>query len=140
MSSGLVLVKFKGVAPRRMTGGSAGFDVYSNEEVVLRPGEVRAVGTGFFLEVPEGFEVQVRPRSGLSLRKILIPNSPGTIDSDYRGEVKVILFNAGAEDFKVGKGDRIAQLVLARVFGFDLVEGDLSDTGRGGGGFGHTGK
>lgn len=123
-----------------MTLGSAGFDVYSNEEVVLRPGEVKLVGTGFFLEVPEGFEVQVRPRSGLSLKKILIPNSPGTIDSDYRGEVKIILFNASDEDFKVSKGDRIAQLVLAGVFHFDLVESELSETTRGDGGFGHTGK
>jgi dUTP pyrophosphatase len=135
----LVVVKFKGAAPKKMTGGSAGFDVYSNEEVVLKPGEVKAIGTGFFLEVPEDFEVQVRPRSGLSLKKILIPNSPGTIDSDYRGEVKIILFNAGEEDFKISKGDRIAQLVLGRVFHFDFVESELSGTARGEGGFGHTG-
>jgi dUTP pyrophosphatase len=136
----LVKVKFRGVKPEKMTEGSAGFDVRSSESLVLKAGEVRLVGTGLFLEIPGGFEVQVRPRSGLSLKKILIPNSPGTIDSDYRGEVKIILFNAGSGDFFIEKGDRIAQLVLGRVFHFDFEVSELGETGRGAGGFGHTGK
>lgn len=123
-----------------MTEGSAAFDVHSNENVVIKKSEVKAVGTGLFLEIPKGFEVQVRPRSGLSLKKILVPNSPGTIDSDYRGEVKIILFNAGGENFKIRRGDRIAQLVLSRVYPFHLKESVLSETKRGHGGFGSTGR
>jgi len=135
----LVLVKFKGIPPKKMTSGSAGFDVYSNENTTLKPGEVKAIKTGLFLEIPHGFEVQVRPRSSLSLKKILIPNSPGTIDSDYRGEIKIIMLNASSDNFKIKKRDRIAQLVLNKVFHFNFKKARLSKTKRGKKGFGHTG-
>lgn len=107
----------------------------------LAPGERAVVPTGFALALPQGFEAQVRPRSGLALHSgIVLPNAPGTIDSDYRGEVKVILWNTGSEAFVLSRGDRIAQLVVAPVSRpeFQLVD-DLDDTQRGAGGFGHTG-
>jgi dUTP pyrophosphatase len=101
-----------------------------------------AIPTGLRIAIPEGFEAQVRPRSGLALRHgILIPNAPGTIDSDYRGEIQVILMNAGEADFEIARGDRIAQLVIAPVVRPDWVEVDsLDETDRGDGGFGHTGR
>ena len=127
--------------PHYATGGAAGMDVLSAEAVTLRSGQRHAVATGLALAIPEGFEIQVRPRSGLALKHgITVPNTPGTIDSDYRGELKVILINHGAEDFVIARGDRIAQLVLAPVVqaAWDEVE-ELDETSRGAGGFGSTG-
>ncbi len=127
--------------PAYATGGAAGMDVLSAEDVVLAPGARVAVATGFAVAIPEGYEIQVRPRSGLALKHgISLPNTPGTIDSDYRGELKVILINLGAEDFAIARGDRIAQLVLAPVTlaAWHEVE-ELDDTARGAGGFGSTG-
>jgi len=129
--------------PARATPGSAGFDLCAAVEApcVLGPGERALVPTGFSIAVPAGYEAQVRPRSGLALRHgITLPNAPGTIDSDYRGEVKVILQNGGQEPFTVHRGDRIAQLVIAPVAeAFWDEQTDLDATTRGGGGFGHTG-
>ena len=127
--------------PAYATGGAAGMDVLSAEDVVLAPGTRHAVATGFAVAIPEGYEIQVRPRSGLALKHgISLPNTPGTIDSDYRGELKVILINLGAEDFAIARGDRIAQLVLAPVTLAAWHEVDvLDDTARGAGGFGSTG-
>lgn len=127
--------------PAYQTKGSAGMDVCSNEDVYLEAGMRMAVGTGLYLEIPEGYEVQVRSRSGLAIKNgISVLNSPGTIDSDYRGEVGVILTNEGTQDFLISKGDRIAQLVLQPVvkMEFEEVE-ELNETERGTGGFGHTG-
>jgi dUTP pyrophosphatase len=108
---------------------------------VIGPGERVLVPSGFAIELPEGYEAQVRPRSGLALRHgLTLPNSPGTIDSDYRGEIKVILMNLGEADFTVRRGDRIAQLVVAPVTRINWSEAvDLDETLRGDGGFGHTG-
>lgn len=128
--------------PSRQTEGAAGYDVCSAEpDFVLRSGERRAVATGFSLELPPGIECQARPRSGLALRHgVTLPNTPGTIDPDYRGELRVILWNAGAEPVPVPRGMRIAQLVFARFETPDLVEADvLTGTARGAGGFGSTG-
>ena len=129
--------------PEPATPGSAGFDLAAaiGSPQVVEPGERVLVPTGFAIAVPEGYEAQVRPRSGLALRHgMIVPNAPGTIDSDYRGEVKVILMNAGTESFRVQRGDRIAQLVIAPVTRVGWVEVDeLSPTERGSGGFGHTG-
>lgn len=128
--------------PAYATAGAAGMDVVAAEDVVLAPGERRAVPTGFALAIPAGFEVQIRPRSGLALKHgITCLNSPGTIDSDYRGEVKVILANLGSEPFAIARGDRIAQLVTARVEQTHWVESEALDTTiRGQGGFGSTGR
>ena len=129
--------------PERATPGSAGYDVRSAEpDLVLAPGERRAVATGLVLELPAGLECQVRPRSGLALRHgIALPNSPGTIDPDYRGELRIILANLGTEPVPIARGDRIAQLVFARFEAPDVVEtADLSGSERGEGGFGSTGR
>ena len=128
--------------PSRATAGSAGFDVCSAEpDFVLRPGERRLVHTGLEMELPHDVECQVRPRSGLALRHgIMLPNSPATIDPDYRGELRVIVWNSGHEPVPVPRGMRIAQLVFARFEVPEIVEADaLSDSGRGTGGFGSTG-
>ncbi len=129
--------------PAPATAGSAGVDLCAAvaSEFVIEPGQCRLVPSGFAIELPEGYEAQVRPRSGLALRHgITIPNSPGTIDSDYRGEVKVILMNAGSESFSIKRGDRIAQLVVAPVQRAEWLEvEELTSTSRGAGGFGHTG-
>jgi len=129
--------------PTRATPGSAGFDLHAavEDELVLAPGDRALVPTGFAIAVPPGHEAQVRPRSGLALRHgIVLPNAPGTIDADYRGEVRVIVMNAGEEPFRVKRGDRIAQLVVAPVSMASFREVDaLPDTERGSGGFGHTG-
>ena len=128
--------------PRRATAHSAGYDVRSAEaDLELRPGEIRAVSTGLIMELPPGMECQVRPRSGLAARfGITLPNSPGTIDPDYRGELKVLLQNLGQDPVMIGRGERIAQLVFARFEAPEVVEADrLSETGRGEGGFGSTG-
>lgn len=127
--------------PSYETSGSAGMDVRAAESTSIASGQRGLVGTGFAFAIPEGYEVQVRPRSGLALKKgISVLNSPGTIDSDYRGEIKVILANLGEEDFIVERGDRIAQIVVAPVQRGNLVEvADLDETARGSGGFGSTG-
>ena len=129
-------------APAYATEGAAGLDVVAAEDVILAPGQRHAVATGFAIAIPEGYEVQVRPRSGLALKHgITGPNSPGTIDHDYRGEVKVILANIGSEPFEVRRGERIAQLVPAPVTKAHFSEvAELSDTARGAGGFGSTGQ
>ncbi|QIK77671.1 dUTP diphosphatase [Sphingomonas piscis] len=128
--------------PSYATEGAAGLDVVAAEELTLAPGARHAVATGFAMAIPEGFEVQVRPRSGLALKNgITCLNTPGTIDSDYRGEVKVILANLGSEPFQIRRGERIAQLVPAPVLkaSFREVE-SLDETVRGTGGFGSTGQ
>ncbi len=130
--------------PLYTTKGSAGMDVRAavEDEVILKAGEVDLIPTNLVVEIPEGFEIQVRPRSGLAVKYgIGILNSPGTIDSDYRGEVKIIMMNFSKEDFIIKRGDRIAQLILSKVYRADLEENsDLEKTKRGEGGFGHTGK
>ena len=127
--------------PVYATDGAAGMDVVSAEDVTIAPGARHAVATGLAMAIPAGFEIQVRPRSGLALKHgITVPNTPGTIDSDYRGELKVILINHGSEDFAIRRGDRVAQLVLAPVTRAGWVEVDsLDETARGAGGFGSTG-
>jgi dUTP pyrophosphatase len=128
--------------PSYATDGASGMDVHANIDVTLQPGESALVPTGFTIEVPFGFEIQVRPRSGLAAKYgIGILNAPGTIDSDYRGEVKVILTNFGKQPFEIHRGDRIAQLVVAPVVRAVWEEvAEVSRTSRGSGGFGHTGK
>ena len=127
--------------PAYATSGAAGMDICAAESLNLRAGKRHAVATGFAFAIPDGYEVQVRPRSGLALKHgITCLNTPGTIDSDYRGEVKVILANLGEDDFMINKGDRIAQIVVAPVTHGRLVEADdLDETVRGAGGFGSTG-
>jgi dUTP pyrophosphatase len=130
--------------PAYQTEHAAGLDVYAAvvEPLTIAPGQVAAVPTGVRLEIPQGYEAQVRPRSGLALKhSIGIPNGPGTIDADYRGELKVLLINFGAEPYVVHRGDRVAQLVFAKVARVALtVAKDLEDTARGDGGFGHSGR
>ena len=128
--------------PSYATAGAAGLDVVAAETCTLNPGERRAVSTGFAVEIPPGYEVQVRPRSGLALKHgITCLNTPGTIDSDYRGEVRVILANLGTEPFAVRRGERIAQLVPAPVLRATFTEvAELQETERGSGGFGSTGQ
>ena len=127
--------------PEYATQGSSGVDLRSSEDYIIKPFERALVATGIKLAIPAGYEVQVRPRSGLALKHgIIIPNAPGTIDSDYRGEVKVILMNLGREDFMIKAGDRIAQLILAPVAKISWEErAELEETARGAGGFGSTG-
>ncbi|MCR2832668.1 dUTP diphosphatase [Parerythrobacter lacustris] len=128
--------------PHYATGGSAGMDVVSAEDIVLEPGMRHAVATGLAMAIPHGYEIQVRPRSGLALKHgVSVPNTPGTIDSDYRGELKIILINHGAEAFPIRRGERVAQLVVAPVTQavWDEV-GELDSTARGEGGFGSTGR
>jgi dUTP pyrophosphatase len=130
--------------PEPATAGSAGVDLSAAvpEDLVIQPGERALVPSGFAIELPEGYEAQVRPRSGLALRHgITLPNSPGTIDSDYRGEIKVIVMNLGDSAYTVKRGERIAQLVVAPVSRVVWTEVDeLASTRRGEGGFGHTGR
>ncbi|WP_457560941.1 dUTP diphosphatase [Caminibacter sp.] len=120
---------------------AAGFDLHSIEDVVIKKGERKLIGTGLAFEIEKGYEVQIRPRSGLAFKHgITVLNTPGTIDSDYRGEIKVLLINLGEEDFEIKKSERIAQAVVAPVVQAKFVEVDeLSDTKRGSGGFGSTG-
>ena len=127
--------------PTYATTGAAGMDIVSAEALILAPGARHAVATGFAIAIPAGFEVQVRPRSGLALKNgVTCLNTPGTIDSDYRGEVKIILANLGTVPFEIKRGDRIAQLVPAPVqrARFAMVD-SLDETARGAGGFGSTG-
>lgn len=141
----MVRIRFKRLRPTRVpvraTSGSAGYDLCAAEEVVVGARGFAVVGTGIALEMPAGVEAQVRPRSGLAARSgIGVLNSPGTVDSDYRGEVKVVLFNFSDSDFLVRPGDRIAQLVFSRALDVELAEAaELTETDRGAGGFGHTG-
>ena len=127
--------------PRYATEDAAGMDVVSAETVSIAPGARHPVATGLALAIPQGYEIQVRPRSGLALKHgVTVPNTPGTIDSDYRGELKVIMINHGTEPFAIARGDRVAQLVLAPVTQAAWVEVDeLDETDRGEGGFGSTG-
>ena len=127
--------------PTYETDGAAGMDVVSAETVTIAPGSRHAVATGFAMAIPTGYEIQVRPRSGLALKHgISVPNTPGTIDSDYRGEVKVLLINHGDAPFAIERGDRVAQLVIAPVTRASFAEvEELDDTARGTGGFGSTG-
>ncbi len=129
--------------PKYETAASAGMDLRANlsESITLKPMERTLVKTGLFIELPVGFEAQVRPRSGLALKKgITVLNSPGTIDADYRGEIGVILINLSIEDFVIENGERIAQLVIAKYEQAEFVEvNELSETSRGAGGFGSTG-
>ncbi|MEP2784634.1 MAG: dUTP diphosphatase [Pseudoruegeria sp.] len=132
--------------PAYETKGAAGADIRANfsdqQSMTLAPGARRLVPTGFRVEIPQGYEVQIRPRSGLALKHgITLPNTPGTIDSDYRGPLGVILMNAGQEAFTIQHGDRIAQMIVAPVVqaAFEMVA-DLSETDRGAGGFGSTGR
>lgn len=132
------------ILPEYKTIGSAGADIcaYIKEPIVLKKGQRFAVPTGLFFEIPYGYEIQIRPRSGLALNYgVTCLNAPGTIDADYRGEVKVVLINLGDEDFEIKNGDRIAQMVVAPVVQceFEIVE-NLSSTLRGEGGFGSTGR
>ena len=138
-----VIVKTKNELPKYETINSAGMDLRANleESIVLKPMERRLIPTGLYIALPQGFEAQIRPRSGLAFKKgITVLNSPGTIDSDYRGELMVLLINLSTEEFIVNNGERIAQMMIARheVAEFQVVE-ELDDTERGAGGWGHTG-
>ncbi|PID62685.1 MAG: dUTP diphosphatase [Ignavibacteriae bacterium] len=130
--------------PHYATEGSSGMDIRAaiEEPLIIPAGKVIMVPTNISIEIPLGYEIQVRPRSGLAAKNnIGLLNSPGTIDSDYRGEIKIILFNFGNEDFIINRGDRIAQLIIAEVVIANVIETDkLKNSERGSGGFGHTGK
>jgi dUTP pyrophosphatase len=130
--------------PQKMSEWASGFDLYAaiTETVILNPGERKLIATGFAMSMPKGLEAQIRPRSGLAYKHgITCLNSPGTIDADYRGEVKVLLINLGQEPFTINRNERIAQLVFQLVPDIHLIQVDeLSDTTRGTGGFGHTGQ
>ncbi len=129
--------------PQYITPGSSGMDLYADvdDELILNPGEIKLVSSGICLSLPEGFEGEIRPRSGLALKHgITLVNAPGTIDSDYRGPVELIMTNLGNVPFKIKRGDRVAQLVIKEVIRAELVEAEeLSETIRASGGFGHTG-
>lgn len=147
-----VKVKFKRLSnefdsiplPDYVTSGSAGMDIRAalKQDLIIKPGQIELVPTNLSVEIPIGYEIQVRPRSGLAVKHgIGVLNSPGTIDSDYRGEIKIILINFSKEEFKISSGDRIAQLVLSRVYVAQVEESkDLNNSQRGEGGFGHTGR
>lgn len=131
------------VLPRYAHGPDedAGMDLCAVENVLLAPGQPQLVPTGLAIELPSGYEAQIRPRSGLSLKHALtIPNSPATIDPGYRGEIKVILLNLGKTAYQITAGDRIAQMVIAQYTPVEWVEGELSDSLRGAGGFGSSGR
>jgi dUTP pyrophosphatase len=130
--------------PSYATSGSAGMDIRAavEDETILDPNSIALIPTNLSVEIPKGYEIQVRPRSGLAANHgIGILNAPGTIDSDYRGEIKIIMINLGKEKFIIKRGDRIAQLVISKVFTANLIQSeDLNHSQRGKGGFGHTGK
>lgn len=137
------LLRPDAVLPRYAHGPEedAGMDLHAVEEIVLEPGVPALVPTGLSIELPPGYEAQIRPRSGLALRHaITLPNAPATIDPGYRGEIRVILLNLGREPYRVRKGDRIAQMVIARYEAIEWVEAELSETRRGAGGFGSSGR
>jgi len=128
--------------PHRMSTHAAGYDLYSchQQNIILKKGEVKLVPTGIAISLPDGYEAQIRPRSGLAIKHgIGVLNAPGTIDADYRGEIKIILFNYGKEDFIITPGTRIAQMIIAKheIVDFAVTE-KLDETTRGSGGFGHT--
>lgn len=139
-----IINKSKHSLPGYSTVYSAGMDIRANleDEVIIRPLERKLIGTGLYLEIPEGYEAQIRPRSGLAIKKgITVLNSPGTIDADYRGEVCVILINLSDENFVVRDGERICQMIIAKHEYAEWISVEtLMDTDRGSGGFGHTGK
>jgi len=130
--------------PSYATSGSSGMDVRAavKDEIIVEKNSITLVPTNLSVEIPQGYEIQVRPRSGLAANYgIGILNSPGTIDADYRGEIKIIIINLGKEKFTIKRGDRIAQLVVSKVFTANLIQSDdLNHSKRGKGGFGHTGK
>ena len=130
------------LAPRKAHADDAAYDLRSREEALIAPGAVKLVPTGLYLELPQGYEAQVRPRSGMALKKgVTVLNAPGTIDAGYRGQVGVILYNAGHEDFRADRGDRIAQMVVQRLPEVELVQvATLETSDRGAGGFGSTGS
>ena len=131
------------IIPKYETSGSSGMDIAAHVEnnIIINPGEKALISTGFSIAIPRGYEVQIRPRSGLAAKKnITVLNTPGTIDADYRGEIKVILINLGKEKFIIKNGERVAQMVVCPVVQASLEEvKELSDTQRGSGGFGSTG-
>jgi len=130
--------------PKYMTEHSAGLDLYAanDEPITIAPGEIKLIPTGLFLEIPPGYEGQVRARSGLALRHgLMLPNAPGTIDADYRGELQVVLANCAREPYTIERGVRFAQLVISKVEHVEVVEvEELNETTRNAGGFGHTGS
>ncbi|MDP2928775.1 MAG: dUTP diphosphatase [Candidatus Omnitrophota bacterium] len=130
--------------PRYATSGSSGMDLYADvgAEVILLPGDIKLISAGIYISMPEGYEAEIRPRSGLAIKHgISLVNTPGTIDSDYRGLVNLIMINHGKEPFTIHRGDRIAQMVIKEVVRAEIeLAEDLDDTVRSHGGFGHTGK
>jgi dUTP pyrophosphatase len=130
------------IIPKKMSQHAAGYDLYAanQDAIILKKGEALAVPTGLAMSIPIGYEGQIRPRSGLALKHyISVLNAPGTIDADYRGEIKIILFNAGKEDFSIEPGMRVAQMIISKCADVDfIVCAELDDTSRGEGGFGHT--
>ena len=135
-----ILLEEGAESPKYMTDGSSGADIFAFEDTVIKTHEAAMVRTGIRIEIIKGFECQIRPRSGYSMKnKIIIMNSPGTIDSDYRGEIKIIMYNMNDSDFTVKKKDRIAQMVFAETLKAEFSEESLEETKRGEGGFGHTG-
>jgi dUTP pyrophosphatase len=139
-----IVNKSRNELPEYSTGKSAGMDIRANidDPITVRPLQRILIPTGLFMEVPEGYEAQVRPRSGLAVKHgITVLNSPGTIDSDYRGEVGIIIINLSDEDFVINSGDRICQMIIAKHEKIEWVKSDqLGETERNAGGFGHTGK
>ena len=130
--------------PRYATPGSSGMDLTAdvNEEIILKPGDIKLISAGIYISMPEGYEAEIRPRSGLALKHgISLVNTPGTIDSDYRGLLSLIMINHGKESFQVKRGDRIAQMVIKEVTRAEIeIKDSLDDTLRAAGGFGHTGR
>ena len=139
-----VINKSKNPLPEYQTDGAAGMDIYAwlQAPIIISSQETALLSTGIFIELPIGFEAQIRPRSGLALKHgISILNSPGTIDADYRGEIKILLINHGKQDFEIHSGDRIAQMVIAKYERISWkLTNQLAETDRGDGGYGHTGK
>ena len=139
-----IINKSNNQLPAYETASSAGMDLraFVDADVVLKPFERKLIPTGLFIELPDGYEAQIRPRSGLAIKSgITVLNSPGTIDADYRGEIKVILINLSNEDFTIKSGERICQMVIAKHVKAEFIEVEtISETERGAGGFGHTGK
>lgn len=136
-----ITIDKNGKMPVYMTDGSSGADVYASEDASLQPGETKLIHTGIRIEIPAGYECQIRPRSGLALKHgITISNAPGTIDSDYRGEIMIIMHNLSKNAYSIRKHDRIAQMVFAPVTRVQFSQETINSTVRDSGGFGHTGK
>ncbi|MBR3567544.1 MAG: dUTP diphosphatase [Salinivirgaceae bacterium] len=139
-----IINKSNNALPAYETASSAGMDLraFVDADVVLKPFERKLIPTGLYIELPDGYEAQIRPRSGLAIKSgITVLNSPGTIDADYRGEIKVILINLSQDEFTIKSGERICQMVIAKHEKAEFVEvNEISETERGAGGFGHTGK